>query len=174
MTAGRASDESTSVVTAPSERYVGLVTRALAFALDAAIINAGAILTASVVALAFSVLSIPDSVRTAGAAVGGVLYVLWSVGYFVMFWATTGQTPGNRALRIRVVPSGESALRPRRGLLRFIGLTLAALPLFAGFLLVLVDDRRRGLHDVLARTAVIDVSTQDDPPARRGARTPLA
>jgi uncharacterized RDD family membrane protein YckC len=35
-------------------------------------------------------------------------------------------------------------------------LTLAALPLFAGFLLILVDDRRRGLHDRLARTVVVE------------------
>ena len=45
---------------------------------------------------------------------------------------------------------------PRRGLLRFIGLTLAALPLFLGFLWILVDDRRRGLHDLLARTVVVE------------------
>jgi uncharacterized RDD family membrane protein YckC len=38
---------------------------------------------------------------------------------------------------------------------------LAAIPLFAGFFLVLVDDRRRGLHDMLARTIV--VYTPDEP-----------
>jgi uncharacterized RDD family membrane protein YckC len=38
---------------------------------------------------------------------------------------------------------------------RLIGLGLAIIPLFAGFLPVLVDDRRRGLHDFLAGTVVL-------------------
>ena len=137
-------------------RYVGLVTRALAFGVDAAVVNLVAIATAAIVALTFSVVSIPDDLRTVAIALGGVLYVLWVVGYFVTFWATTGQTPGNRLMRLRVRTASGARLRPRRALLRFGGLTLAALPLFAGFLLILVDDRRRGLHDVIARTIVVD------------------
>jgi uncharacterized RDD family membrane protein YckC len=38
---------------------------------------------------------------------------------------------------------------------RLAGMLLAALPLFAGFLLILIDDRRRGLQDRLARTVVV-------------------
>jgi uncharacterized RDD family membrane protein YckC len=138
--------------------YIGLVTRALAFALDAAVINAVAILTTAVVSLTFSVLELPDQVETIATAVGGVAYVLWTIGYFVTFWSTTGQTPGNRVFRIRVRAVGGERLLPRRSLLRFLGVTLAALPLFAGFLLILVDDRRRGPQDLLARTVVVDAS----------------
>jgi uncharacterized RDD family membrane protein YckC len=32
---------------------------------------------------------------------------------------------------------------------------LAALPLFAGFLTILVDERRRGLQDMIAATVVV-------------------
>ena len=138
-------------------QYVGLVTRAIAFAIDAALINVVAILTAAVVGLAFSIVTIPEELRTVAVAVGGVLYLLWTVGYFVTFWTTTGQTPGCRALRIRVRPQAGERLKPRRALLRFVGLTLAAIPLFAGFLLILVDDRRRGLQDMIARTVVVEV-----------------
>lgn len=151
--------------------YVGLVTRALAFAVDAALINVVAILTSAVVALTFSVVTIPEELRTVAIATGGALYLLWTVGYFTTFWTTTGQTPGNRVFRIRVRPLGAERMRPRRALLRFVGLTLAAVPLFAGFLLILVDDRRRGLHDLIARTVVTEVA--DDavrasrPPTRR-------
>ncbi len=136
--------------------YVGLVTRAVAFALDAAIINLVALLTAAVVVLALSVIPISDALRTVTIAIGGTSYVLWVVGYFVVFWSTTGQTPGNRLLRIRVTAADGGRLRPRRSLLRFVALTFAAIPLFAGFLLILVDGRRRGLHDVVARTVVVD------------------
>ena len=151
-----ADDAHAAAATATPYPYIGLVTRALAFALDAAVINAVAILTTAVVTLTFSVLELPDKVKTVAAAVGGVAYVLWTVGYFVTFWSTTGQTPGNRVFRIRVRAVGGERLLPRRSLLRFLGVTLAALPLFAGFLLILVDDRRRGPQDLLARTVVVD------------------
>ena len=144
----------TTVAAPPA--YVGLVTRALAFGVDAAIVNAVAIAVASVVVLGLSVIWVPDELRSAAVAVGGAAYATWVVGYFVAFWAATGETPGNRLLRIRVRPASGDRLPVRRGVLRFAGLTLAALPLFAGFLIILVDDRRRGLHDRLARTVVVD------------------
>ena len=147
--------------------YVGLVTRALAFGLDAAIVNVVAIITGAVAALTFSVISLPDELETVALAAGATAYVLWSVGYFVTFWSTTGQTPANRAMGIRVRTASGDRLRPRRALLRFAGLTLAALPLFAGFLLILVDDRRRGLHDRIARTVVVDAAEQQSVPTRR-------
>jgi uncharacterized RDD family membrane protein YckC len=155
-------DDAHAAAPAAPYPYIGLVTRALAFGLDAAIINAVAIVTAAVVSLTLSVLKIPQELRTVAAAAGGFVYIIWTVGYFVTFWSTTGQTPGNRALRIRVRAVGGERLLPRRSLLRFVGLTLAALPLFAGFLLILVDDRRRGLQDRIARTVVVDAS--DEPP----------
>jgi len=143
-----------------SPRYVGLVTRAIAFGLDGAIINGVAIVTAAIVSLTFSVLSLLDDLNKVAVAGGGVAYALWAVGYFVTFWSTTGQTPGNRALRIRVRTASGGRMLPRRALLRFAGLTLAALPLFAGFVLILFDDRRRGLHDRLARTVVVEAGEE--------------
>jgi uncharacterized RDD family membrane protein YckC len=148
-----------SVDAGPSRAYVGLITRALAFAVDAAIVHAVAIVTAGVVSLTLSIVSVPHDVQVAAAAVGGVVYLLWTVGYFATFWATTGQTPGCRVLRIRVIAASGERVPPRRALLRFVGLTLAAIPLFAGFLPILVDDRRRGLHDMIARTVVVDAPT---------------
>jgi uncharacterized RDD family membrane protein YckC len=140
----------------PRAGYVGLVTRALAFAVDAAVINLVAVLTTAAVGLALSVLSLPRDITDVLVVVGGGLFVLWSVGYFVVFWSTTGQTPGARLFRFQVRTAALGPLRPRRALLRFAALILAALPLFAGLLPVLVDQRRRGLHDMLAATVVIE------------------
>lgn len=145
-----------TVAGAPSGPYVGLITRLLAFGLDAAIVNAVAIGVAAVIALALSMFSLPHELRAVLIAAGGVAYVLWSAGYFIVFWSTTGQTPGNRLLRIRVRAAKGGALKPRRALLRFLGLTLAALPFLLGYMMILVDDRRRGLHDVLARSVVVE------------------
>ena len=89
-------------------------------------------------------------------AIGAGAYTVWLVGYFTVFWTTTGQTPGDRMLRICVRTRDGSRMKPRRAVLRFFSLTLAALPLFAGFLMILVDADRRGLHDWIARTIVTD------------------
>ena len=141
-------------VTPPS--YVGLVTRAIAFTIDAALVDLIAIVVAVAVGLALSVLSIPDGLVPVFAAIGGVLWLVWAVAYFATFWSTTGQTPGNRLLRIKVVRAIDGGVpRPRQAVVRFVGLTLAAIPLGAGFLPILFDARRRGLQDMLARTVVI-------------------
>jgi uncharacterized RDD family membrane protein YckC len=155
-------------------RYEGLVTRAIAFAVDAAIINLVALVVGVGVGLALSVLSIGDDARTVLLACGGVAFVVWTVTYFVVFWSTTGQTPGSRLMRIRVCRAGDARVAgPRQSLLRFGGLVLAALPLFAGFLPVLIDDRRRGVHDMIAGTVVVGVPEEDlsrRPDARRPER----
>jgi uncharacterized RDD family membrane protein YckC len=132
------------------------VTRAIAFAVDAAIVDLIALVVGVGVGLALSILSISDDLRTVLLACGGAAFVVWTVAYFAVFWSTTGQTPGNRLMHIRVcVEGGGEPPSLRRSLLRFGALLLAALPLFAGFLTVLVDDRRRGLHDMLAGTVVV-------------------
>jgi uncharacterized RDD family membrane protein YckC len=142
--------------TAAPRTYVGIVTRAIAFAADAALIQLVAIAVAGTVALILSVVSPPDSLDGVIVAVGGAAYGLWLVGYFVVFWSATGQTPGNRLLQIRVCRADDGAVpSPGAALLRFVGLILAALPLFAGFLPILLDDRRRGVHDMLAGTVVV-------------------
>ena len=139
-------------------RYEGLVTRGIAFAIDAAIIDLVAIVVAGGVALALSVLSVPkDAVDTILIVVGGALFLAWSVGYFVTFWSTTGQTPGSRVMRITVRTADDAdVLRPRRAAVRFVGLVLAAIPLGAGFVPILFDERRRGLQDMLAGTVVVE------------------
>jgi uncharacterized RDD family membrane protein YckC len=138
--------------------YVGLVTRAIAFAIDAAIIDVLALLVGVGVGLVLSILEIHQSLKVVLLAVGGVAFVIWTVAYFTVFWSTTGQTPGNRLMQIRVCDADDgTVLRPRRALVRLGALVLAALPLFAGLLPILVDDRRRGLHDMIAGTVVVVV-----------------
>jgi uncharacterized RDD family membrane protein YckC len=155
----RASEARPETATPPfAPEYVGLVTRAIAFSLDAALINLVAIVVAAAVGLTLSVLSVPDAVSIVAIVSGCAAFVAWTIGYFVTFWSTTGQTPGSRLLRIRVCRANDGGvLRPRRSLLRLAGLTLAAIPLGAGFLPILVDDRRRGLQDMLAGTVVVGV-----------------
>jgi uncharacterized RDD family membrane protein YckC len=131
------------------------VTRAVALTVDALLINVIAVVVGAAVALIASVLGARNSVNAVEAAIGGFAWFLWSAAYFVTFWTLTEQTPGDRLLGIRVVPAAGGPLRPMRAARRFIGLIISTIPLGAGFLLVLVDDERRGLHDRIAGTVVI-------------------
>jgi uncharacterized RDD family membrane protein YckC len=72
----------------------------------------------------------------------------------VVFWTSTGQTPGNRVMQIRVLRADGGRLRPRHALVRLLGMLLG-LVLLLGYLPILVNDRRRGLHDAMAGTVVV-------------------
>ena len=89
-----------------------------------------------------------------GILVGGGWLVVVTA-YFVAFWSTTGQTPGMRLMQLRVTTRSDGSLRVVRSLVRLVGLALAIIPLFAGFLPVLVDRRRRALQDFVAGTVVL-------------------
>jgi uncharacterized RDD family membrane protein YckC len=63
----------------------------------------------------------------------------------------------------------DRPLRARRAFVRLIATMLAAIPLLAGFLPILVDARRRGFHDWLVRSVVVHVPP---PQPGRPARAP--
>ncbi len=153
---GHAAETAATDATAAPIAYAGIVTRAIAFAADAAVIQFVAIAVAGTMALILSVISPPEEFDEVLLVAGSAAYGLWLVGYFVVFWSAAGQTPGNRLLQIRVCRGVDGAApSPGAALLRFGGLIVAALPLFAGFLPILLDDRRRGVHDMIAGTVVV-------------------
>ncbi|HEY3726985.1 MAG TPA: RDD family protein [Solirubrobacteraceae bacterium] len=134
--------------------YVGLVTRVVASVIDAVVINLVVVVVGGAVNLIGSLLGHNGGLDVQGAIAGGILWWLWIVSYFVAFWTLTGQTIGNRTMGIRVENATGGPVKARQALRRFAGSVLAALPLGAGFLLVLVDDRRQGLQDKIAHTVV--------------------
>jgi uncharacterized RDD family membrane protein YckC len=137
-------------------RYAGIVARTLAFTLDAGLIVIPAFIVEIGGSLIVTVAHLPSSWKSAMVAVGAVAFALWAIAYFVVFWSTTGQTPGARIMEFRVVPTEGDKLKPWRAFVRAVGLVLAAIPLFAGYLPVAFGRKRRGLQDYLARTSVID------------------
>jgi uncharacterized RDD family membrane protein YckC len=142
--------------------YAGLVTRAIAMAVDAAIVNLTAIGVGVVAGLALSIFHIPDKTRNVLLVVGSGLFVLWTIAYFVTLWSTTGQTAGDRLMRIRVRQAdADEPLRAGWALVRLGGIVIAAVPLLLGFLPILLTDRRRGLQDYLARSVVVTAEPTD-------------
>jgi uncharacterized RDD family membrane protein YckC len=155
---------------AGEQRYIGLLTRTVAFAIDAAVVNVVALVVSTGAALILSLFSVGHDLKTVLIAVAGVVYVLWVIGYFVGFWTVTGETPGDRFMRVRVVSSDGTKVGLWRAVLRCVLLLLSALALFIPFLLVLFDRRRRALHDVLARTVVVESPTLSLAQVRRERR----
>jgi uncharacterized RDD family membrane protein YckC len=135
--------------------YVGLVTRAIAIVVDAVLIDMAALTVTGALLLVESVFFPSRKHHAAVQVVGGLLFVVWVVGYFGFFWTTTGQTPGSRVMQIRVTRADGTRLQPRRALVRLIGMVVS-LPLFWGYLPILWSPRRRCVFDVAAGTVVTE------------------
>ena len=158
VSAARLDDRAERIVRRPArvERplYGGIATRAIALAADAAVTL---VLFMSVVGIAALVASLVGGLRPEWL-VGALLASGWMLiagTYFVLFWSSAGQTPGMRLLRVRVHGPGGDPPSIGRSLVRLVGLVLAIVPMFAGFIPVLFTERRRGLPDFLAGTVVV-------------------
>jgi uncharacterized RDD family membrane protein YckC len=151
-------------MTAARVPYAGIATRAVALAIDAALSQGIFVVGAALVGLVGSLVGEvrPQWIVPAALGAGWALTV---GGYFVGFWAVTGQTPGMRLMRLRVLARDGAPPRAGRAIVRLVGLGLAIVPFFAGFLPVLVDDRRRGLADFLAGTVVVYADRELEPEA---------
>lgn len=84
-----------------------------------------------------------------------VSYVLPAV-LVIVFWVAWRGTPGKLMLGLRVVSArtGEK-LDLLQAVIRYFGYFLSALPLCLGFLWIAFDSKKRGFHDLLARTLVV-------------------
>jgi uncharacterized RDD family membrane protein YckC len=141
------------VVTAPAVPYAGVASRAVALAIDVAIAQVIVLTGGAILALVGSLVS-EVRLDTLGRILAAGAWFAVVGSYFVLFWSTAGQTPGMRLMALRVLAPDGGHPGVGRSVVRLVGLGLAIVPLFAGFLPVLVDARRRGLHDLLAGTVV--------------------
>jgi uncharacterized RDD family membrane protein YckC len=133
--------------------YGGFGTRGIALITDAIIVSLVFLVGGALIGLVSSLFGglKPQWLVDALAGVGWLLVV---AAYFVGFWSV-GQTPGMRLVRLRVRVASGDAPSLARSVVRLVGLGLAIIPFFAGFLPALFDDRRRALQDYLAGTTVV-------------------
>ena len=163
--------QGSAAVKGAPQRYVGLVTRLLGFAVDAAILNLVAAFTWGIVALTINVLNIPDGAANVIYVGLAILYALWVTAYFVSFWSSTGQTPGGRALEFRVVDEDDGRpITVKRAFVRLVGMFVGAIPAFAGYFIGLFNSRCRCLLDIMADSVVIDAPVYTVADRRRLAR----
>ena len=84
-----------------------------------------------------------------------LLYHIYAILYFAVFWSLIGYTPGKYVLQLRVVRVDGLRLGFWRSVLRAVCYYLSALLLFMGFIWIIFDKNRQGLHDKIANTVVI-------------------
>ena len=83
-----------------------------------------------------------------------IAYAVWAFTYFAYSWAASGRTAGMALFGVRVVTDDGTDLSGHRAVVRTLALPLSFLFLGLGFAGILLGDRRRALHDVIAGTAV--------------------
>jgi uncharacterized RDD family membrane protein YckC len=134
------------------DSHAGLVTRVSAIVVDILLLT-GAVLVVGGLPPAATTAVLGHSpywLSRACALAGAVLP--WF--YFTLSWWLTGATVGDLVFGVRVRRPGGARVSPLRAALRAaIGLTFA--PVWTvGLLYILVDRRRRALHDVVFGTVV--------------------
>jgi uncharacterized RDD family membrane protein YckC len=140
------------LATTAGNEYAGLATRTVALGVDVALVTLALLV---VTAFASLVASLVVNLRPAWlvATLAGAGWYIAMGAYLVFFWTITGQTLGMRLMRLRVDHHGRPPSFARAAA-RVVGLVLAIIPLFAGFVPIAFDRRRRGLQDFLAGTVV--------------------
>jgi uncharacterized RDD family membrane protein YckC len=87
--------------------------------------------------------------------ISNLLSTVVTVAYSVVFWAWRGQTPGKMVMNIKVLRGDGSSITLGYALLRFMGYIVSFLMLGIGFLWIVFDSRKQGIHDKIADTVVV-------------------
>ena len=132
--------------------YAGFWVRFLAFVLDVIVIG---LITTALTPFFGSQLTVTGSSYTFNAT-ANALRTLIGLLYFIGFWAWRGQTVGMMPFNMQVVGLADGKkIDVVRGLLRYVGYIVSAIPLLLGFFWVAFDPRKQGWHDKIASTLVI-------------------
>ena len=136
-------------------RYAGFASRFVSFVLDQGVIFGLFALALAVINFTASVLT-GDSIHWQRGDIWVALaFVVWEFVYFAYSWSADGKTVGMALFGVRVVRPDGTRASGRQAVVRTLALPLSFLLLGLGFLGILVGDRRRALHDVIAGTAVV-------------------
>ena len=89
---------------------------------------------------------------------GAVLGILIAIGYYTYFHGSTGQTPGDAALGIRVVDvDGGGSIGYGRAFVRWLVSIVSGAVVLLGYLWMLWDGEKQCWHDKAARDYVVRI-----------------
>lgn len=85
-----------------------------------------------------------------------ILFYLMQVAYFILLTYFTGSTLGKKLFQIRVVSAEDRKMTFFEVTFReTVGRFLSALILSVGYIMIAIDKKKRGLHDILSDTNVV-------------------
>ena len=148
-----------SVGPAPGVKFGGAGARLVAYIVDELITTGVSLVFLFVVGLLIAAAGSAgaDLIAGLGFFLAFCVWFAFALAYFPFFWARSGQTPGMRLVHLKVVrdeDGGPVTVGP--AILRLVGYWVSALVFYLGFIWILVDKRRRGWHDLIAGTCVIE------------------
>jgi uncharacterized RDD family membrane protein YckC len=96
-----------------------------------------------------------------GAAVTNIweaflLQLLARAVYCIAFWVGPGATPGKMVMGIKVVMTNGEPIELGAACLRYVGYWFSGLILGIGYLMIAFSSEKKGLHDNIANTVVIN------------------
>jgi uncharacterized RDD family membrane protein YckC len=137
----------------PGWHYAGFWVRFLAFIIDGIVIG---LLTAALIPFTGAQITTTTNGLVTVNVIGNAYSTLIGLVYFIGFWAWRGQTVGMMPFNMQVVGVADGKkIDVVRGLLRYVGFIIAAIPLFIGLIWAAFDSRKQGWHDKIASTVVI-------------------
>jgi uncharacterized RDD family membrane protein YckC len=148
---------------APGVKFASHGTRLVAYIIDSLIVFLLYIVifvVAVIFAAAADRTTAVSGPSAAAAALFGLLVlitIVLALAYFPFFWARSGQTPGMRPFGLYVVRDSDGGkISAGQAILRLIGLVIGGIPLYLGYIWIFIDSRRRGWHDLIAGTVMIE------------------
>jgi uncharacterized RDD family membrane protein YckC len=79
--------------------------------------------------------------------------------YFPYYWSSTGQTPGMKMMGIKVVRDRDGGpVTSGQAILRLLGYWVSGFVFYLGYIWIFVDKRKRGWHDLIAGTVVVEAA----------------
>ncbi|HIH19956.1 TPA: RDD family protein [Candidatus Micrarchaeota archaeon] len=119
-------------------KYAGFIIRAAANLVDGIV----------VILLALGLFLIP--------IIGSVLVILMMLFYEIYFTGKDGATPGKKFMKLKVIrKDGVVPVGYDTAAIRVVGEIISNVLLYLGYLLIIFDERKQGLHDKLANTYVV-------------------
>ena len=136
-------------------KYSGFASRFVAFAVDVGVSLGVFLLALAAISFAASVLTGKDITWHRGDIWVIVAYAVWAFIYFASCWSANGRTAGMAVFGVRVVRDDGTYPTHRQAVVRTLAFPLSFLLFGLGFVGILVGQRRRALHDVIAGTVVV-------------------
>jgi uncharacterized RDD family membrane protein YckC len=135
--------------------YAGFASRFLSFVVDLIVITAIFLIVLAAIWFSAKILTGTNIAFNHGSIWVLIGYVVWAFIYFARSWGANGRTAGMALFGVQVVRGDGGDVNERQAALRTLVFPLSFLFLGLGFLGIVLGNRRRALHDVLAGTTVI-------------------